>query len=66
MKTYHGMCKYRQINFFPNVVKDVRPTYGNKEELAPLNIETWIKNHEFFDRFRIRALECEKINSGCE
>ena len=38
MKTYHGMCKYRQINFFPSVVKDVRPTYGNKEELAPLKI----------------------------
>ena len=38
MKRYHGVCKYRQINFFPNVVKDVRPTYGNKEELAPLNL----------------------------
>ena len=37
MKRYNGMCKYRQINFFPNVIKDVRPTYGNKEELAPLS-----------------------------
>ena len=36
MKRYHGMCKYQQIKFFPNVVKDVRPTYSNKEELAPL------------------------------
>ena len=36
-KRYHGMCKYRQVNFFSNVVKYVRPTYGNKEELAPLN-----------------------------
>ena len=36
MKRYHSMCKYQQINFFPNVVKDVRPTYGNKEELVPL------------------------------
>ena len=38
MKRYHGMSKYWQITFFPNVVKDVRPTYGNKEELAPLMI----------------------------
>ena len=37
MKRYHGMCKYQQINFFPNVLKDVRPTYSNKEELAPLS-----------------------------
>ena len=37
MKRYHGMCKYLQIIFFPNVVNDIRPTYGNKEELAPLS-----------------------------
>ena len=35
-KRYHGMHKYQQVNFFSNVVKSVRPTYGNKEELAPL------------------------------
>ena len=29
------MHKYQQV--FSNVVKSVRPTYGNKEELAPLN-----------------------------
>ena len=33
-KIYHGMCKYWQLNFFSNVVKYVRPIYGNKEELA--------------------------------
>ena len=38
MKRYNGMCKNLQINFFPNVIKDVRPTYGNKEELAPLSM----------------------------
>ena len=36
-KRYHGMHKYQQVNFFSNVVKSVRPTYGNKEELAPLS-----------------------------
>ena len=41
-KRYHGMCKYRQVNFFSNVVKYVRPTYGNKEELAPLTLFTEI------------------------
>ena len=35
-KRYHGMHKYQQINFFSSVVKSIRPTYGNKEELAPL------------------------------
>ena len=35
-KRYHGMHKYQQVIFFSNVVKSVRPTYGNKEELAPL------------------------------
>ena len=34
------MHKYQQVNFFSNVVKSVRPTYSNKEELAPLNINT--------------------------
>ena len=37
-KRYHGMHKYQQVNFFSNVVKSVRPPYGNKEELAPLEI----------------------------
>ena len=31
------MHKYQQVNFFSNVVKSVRPTYGNKEELATLS-----------------------------
>ena len=44
MKRYHGMCKYQQINCFPNVVKDIRPTYGNKEELAPLNDDVAVSN----------------------
>ena len=35
-KIFHGMHKYQQVNFFSNVVKSVRPTYGNKEELATL------------------------------
>ena len=35
-KRYHGMHKYQQVNFFSNVVKSVRPTYSNKEELAAL------------------------------
>ena len=35
------MYKYQQVNFFPNVVKSVRPTYGNKEELAPLKQLPW-------------------------
>ena len=35
-KRYHGMHKYQQVNFFSNVIKSVRPTYSNKEELAPL------------------------------
>ena len=30
------MHKYQQVNFFSNVEKSVRPTYGNKEELATL------------------------------
>ena len=30
------MHKHQQFNFFSNVVKYVGPTYGNKEELAPL------------------------------
>ena len=30
------MHKYQQVNFFSNVIKSVRPTYGNKEELASL------------------------------
>ena len=34
------MHKYQQVNFFSDVVKSVRPTYGNKEELAPLSEET--------------------------
>ena len=33
-KRYHRMHKYQQVNLFSNVVKSVRPTYGNKEELA--------------------------------
>ena len=36
-KRYHGMHIYQEVNFFSNVVKSVRPTYGNKE-LATLNI----------------------------
>ena len=36
-KRYYGLHKYSQVNFFSNVVKYVRPTYGNKEELTPLN-----------------------------
>ena len=47
MKRYHGMCKYWQINFFPNVVKDIRPTYSNKEELAPLS-ENFNENFTIF------------------
>ena len=35
-KTYHGMHKYQQVNFFSNIVKSTRSTYGSKEELAPL------------------------------
>ena len=35
-KRYHGMCKYQQVKFFSNVVKSIKPTYGNKEELAAL------------------------------
>ena len=31
------MHKHQQFNFFSNVIKYVRPTYGNKEELAPLS-----------------------------
>ena len=27
-----------KLIFFSNVIKSVRPTYGNKEELAPLSI----------------------------
>ena len=53
MKRYHGMRKYQQINFFPNVVKDVRPTYGNKEELAPLN-SPWI--HTGYSRMIDKSL----------
>ena len=30
------MYKYQTSNFFSNVIKSIRPTYGNKEELAPL------------------------------
>ena len=33
---YHWFCKYLQVNFFSGVVKCVRPTFGNKETLAPL------------------------------
>ena len=36
-KRYHGMYKYQQDNFFSNVLKSIRPTYGNKEELASLS-----------------------------
>ena len=31
------MHKYQQVNFFSNV-KSVKPTYGNKEELATLTV----------------------------
>ena len=34
---YHWSCKYQHVNFFSNVIKCVRPTYGNKEVLAPLS-----------------------------
>ena len=34
------MHKYQQVNFFSNVIKSVRPTYGNKEELASLKCPT--------------------------
>ena len=34
------MHKHQQFNFFSNVVKYVRPTYGNKEELAALNVNS--------------------------
>ena len=30
------MHKHQQFNFFSNVIKYVKPTYGNKEELLPL------------------------------
>ena len=33
------MHKHQQFNFFSNVIKYVRPTYGNKEELSPLKGE---------------------------
>ena len=33
------MYKYQQDFFFSNVLKSVRPTYGNKEELAPLIVD---------------------------
>ena len=33
---YHWFCKYWHLNFFSNVVKCIRPTYGNKEAQAPL------------------------------
>ena len=33
---YHWFCKYRHVNFFSNVIKCIRPTYGNKEARAPL------------------------------
>ena len=33
------MHKYQQVKFFSNVVKSIRLTYGNKEELAPLRID---------------------------
>ena len=33
---YHLFCKYQQVNFFSDVIKCIRPTYGNKETLAPL------------------------------
>ena len=36
MKMYGWFCKYQQVNFFSNVVKCVRPTYGNKEARASL------------------------------
>ena len=35
-KRDHGMYKYQQVNFFSNVIKSIRPTYGNTEELATL------------------------------
>ena len=38
-KRYHGMAKYGQVNFFSNVVKYIRPTYGNKAELATLKTQ---------------------------
>ena len=34
---YHQFCKYWQVNFFSDVIKCIRPTYSNKETLAPLN-----------------------------
>ena len=34
------MCKYQQVNVYSNVVKYVRPIYGNKKELAPLRLFT--------------------------
>ena len=33
---YCGVPGYWHINFFPHVVKYVRPTYGHTEELATL------------------------------
>ena len=33
------MHKYQQVNFFSNVIKSIRPTYGNKEELATLTTQ---------------------------
>ena len=48
-KIYHGMHKYQQLNFFSNVVKYIRPTYGNKE-LAPLTDDVWVKAVSIYNK----------------
>ena len=59
-KSYHGMCKYQQVNFFSNAIKNVRPTYGNKEELAPL-----IKINKNLQSYIFRALfKINEINNA--
>ena len=45
---YHWFCKYWQVSFFSNVVKCVRPTYGNKEALAPLT-STYFVFYKFLE-----------------
>ena len=40
-----------KLIFFSNVIKSVKPTYGNKEELAPLNmvhLKNWSSMHAHY------------------
>ena len=45
------MRKYQQVNFLSNVVKYVRPTYDNKEKLAPL----------IYEKSNVRPISLSKI-----